>query len=298
MNFRHLTLDTLAETFQVTIHYLAEFVVRHGATPPISANDRLEMLINEEDSNTLIASINTASNAEINLKYDTETIADLVESPGNIHEYFSNFTVQEVLDVCDRENIPLPFGKDTVLSEFHIAKIQNFIDFVDEKPFVMTDEAWNATKIFKKSSSDSTPSRGKVVIDADRLSDLEEAEEGGIRKTLQRIEKEEIDDLDEDSDDEDKKKRNVDDIDPAFRETPYSSLGQRFSAEDFTGTTTDHTHPAILYGEDYEVARNIKNRRVISRRATAMSEEDSPEPIIPSEPEPANADDSADADFD
>lgn len=105
--FQHLSLREIEESHKFALDYLGDFCVQCGAVPPIDIDKPLGDFMVGDQIASLITALNSLDPIEVNLEYDGPNLYELA--------YSLEIPPSEILEICQRENYNLPFGKETVL---------------------------------------------------------------------------------------------------------------------------------------------------------------------------------------
>ncbi|GMH81863.1 hypothetical protein TrST_g8354 [Triparma strigata] len=122
------TLSEISLDYSFPLSYLADVVVRFGATPPISPDSILGELIDAEKCFAVLEALGSLDGSEVEEEYEDYDVVGLAESWGR--------EVGELFEVCVREGVGLPFGVRTFIrrEEAEIVKEVLSAEKRDEDP--------------------------------------------------------------------------------------------------------------------------------------------------------------------
>lgn len=129
-----MSLQNIAESYGFSLAYLGDFVVQTGCPPPIDTDAPISQLLTGDQIYTLLEAINSLDPLSANEEYDSVLVGELAEELG--------LTRSEMVGLCSKESVNLPFGLDTVV---HMSVASRLRDLVGSGEFIPpSDDAHKA----------------------------------------------------------------------------------------------------------------------------------------------------------
>lgn len=118
------TLRDISESYLFSLSYLGDLVTQMGCDCPIDVDSSIANFMTGEQIHTLLQALTSLDAFETSTNYDTCNIYQLADE--------LDINVNDVVHICQREEIPLPFGKDTNLHTSLIDKIRRIATEQDQ----------------------------------------------------------------------------------------------------------------------------------------------------------------------
>ena len=124
-----MSLQDITDSYGFSLAYLGDFVVQTGCPPPIDTDAPISQLLTGEQIYTLLEAINSLDPLSANEEYDSVVVGELAEELG--------LTRSQMVGLCSRESVNLPFGLDTVV---HVSVASRLRDLVGSGEYTPTSD--------------------------------------------------------------------------------------------------------------------------------------------------------------
>lgn len=118
-----LSLRDISEAYSFSLAYLGDFVAQLGVSTPINIDSKVNTLLDGDQMYTLLQALSSLDPYDANAGYDSVSVYELAED--------LEVTVKKILDLCEKEQINLPFGDDTILHTAVVEQLSRRLEYDD-----------------------------------------------------------------------------------------------------------------------------------------------------------------------
>ena len=109
------SLREISQCYSFSLSYLGDLVSKMGCEVPVDVDARVGDFLTGEQVHTLLEAVNSLDPFETNADYETLSLYELADDLG--------ITAEKAMQICEKEDINLPFGMSTIL---HISVVEQF----------------------------------------------------------------------------------------------------------------------------------------------------------------------------
>ena len=114
------SLKDIAHSYQFSLTYLGDFVAQLGCKTPIDVESSIASILTGDQIYSLLQALTSLDPFDANTGYDT-CLRDLAVE--------LDVPIEHLINICDKEDIKLPFGQDTTLHSTITDKIRRACEY-------------------------------------------------------------------------------------------------------------------------------------------------------------------------
>eukprot|EP01039_Chlorochromonas_danica_P001764 gene1764-1926_t len=120
-----MSLREISMSYNFCIDYLGDFACQLGCTSPIDVDSGIGNYMTGDQISQLMEALNSLDPYLCNSEYQS--------SLGNISDDLG-VSIEELISLCAKQNIPLPYGEETVLHETLVDQLRRAVEFNSDGP--------------------------------------------------------------------------------------------------------------------------------------------------------------------